>query len=121
MEENGVSVSEWVALRHLYEHTDLSQVALIDAMGMTKGAISKVIARLEQKGLVERAFSDEDRRAQRIKLTHSGHKLVPRLAKLADDNDAAFFGHLSPKARAELVNTMKDIVRRQELREVPVD
>jgi DNA-binding MarR family transcriptional regulator len=121
MEQNGVSVSEWVALRHLYEHADLTQVALIDALGMSKGAISKVIARLEQKGLVERASSEEDRRAQRIALTSVGHKLVPRLAKLADENDAVFFGHLSAKARAELVNTMKDIVRRQELREVPVD
>jgi DNA-binding MarR family transcriptional regulator len=34
-----------------------------------------------------------DRRQQILSLTARGRALVPRLARLADDNDAHFFGH----------------------------
>jgi DNA-binding MarR family transcriptional regulator len=120
VEANGVTVSEWVALRHLYREA-LAPGTLTEALGMTKGAISKVLARLEAKGLIARTTVAADRRAQRIALTSAGRKLVPRLARLADENDDAFFGHLSPGARAALVDAMKELVRVHGLREVPVE
>jgi DNA-binding MarR family transcriptional regulator len=121
VEANGVSVSEWVALRLLYDSDELTPAALIEELGMTKGAISKILARLEDKELIRRLTVEHDRRAQRLVLTPAGRKLVPKLAKLADDNDEAFFGGLSEHERAELMKTMIDLVRAHGLREVPVD
>jgi DNA-binding MarR family transcriptional regulator len=121
MQANGVTVSEWVALRRLHAAGVTAPTELIDTLGMTKGAISKILARLEAKGLVAREHAEEDRRAQRIALTPSGRQLVPRLAALADANDALFFGHLPRAAREQLVLNMMDIVRIHQLRDVPVD
>lgn len=55
VEANGVSVSEWVALRQLYNAGEATATELMDALGMTKGAVSKIITRLQDKGLVSRA------------------------------------------------------------------
>jgi DNA-binding MarR family transcriptional regulator len=121
VEANGVSVSEWVALRQLYDNGPSSAATLIDALGMTKGAVSKILARLEEKNLAQRAYLSSDARAQEITLTRSGRQLVPRLTELADRNDAAFFGHLSTAERAELIARMQDIVRRHNLKNVPVE
>jgi DNA-binding MarR family transcriptional regulator len=121
MQANGVTVSEWVALRRLYSTGVVAPMTLIETLGMTKGAVSKILARLEEKGLVAREHAEADRRAQRIALTPAGRQLVPRLAALADDNDALFFGQLSRAAREQLVSIMMDIVRRHQLRDVPVD
>ena len=120
VEEWGVSVTEWVALRTLYDAADTNHRSLTEALGMTKGAVSKVIARLEQKGLVARRGSEADARVLNVKLTRAGRKLVPRLAELADRNDARFFGHLPEAKQAELRELLEEMVRLHHLRKVPV-
>lgn len=121
VEAEGVTVSEWVVLRRLYDLDQTSPGALAEAIGMSKGAISKLLARLEAKALVQRTIREHDRRQQAVALTPDGAALVPRLARLADDNDARFFGHLSPESRAELRALLQELVQRHHLESVPVD
>ena len=121
VEHHGVSVSDWVALRRLYDDGAASPAALIDSLGMTKGAVSKIVSRLQQRGLVERAGVARDARAQEIRLTAAGKALVPRLAALADHNDAAFFGHLPARERAALMRTLRGLAQFHQLTQVPVD
>lgn len=115
----GVSGSEWVALRVLYGQSAANHSSLIEVLGMTKGAASKVITRLEAKGLAQRSQAEADGREQNLALTPKGKKLVPTLAALADENDAHFFGHLSRAQKAALAAHMKDIVSRQKLKQIP--
>ena len=121
LEAAGVSVSEWVVLRQLYDGQRTAAGAIAESIGMTKGAVSKVVARLEEKRLLERAVLEGDRRQQGLALTAKGRALVPRLARLADENDAEFFGHLSKSARAELLTVLRELVRHHGLESVPVD
>lgn len=121
VEENGVSVSEWVALRQLFDEPAATAVTLQETLGMTKGAVSKILARLEQKQLVEREYTAEDKRAQHIFLTAAGKRLVPRLSALADRNDAQFFGHIPPQQRGMLLHLLQEIVRRNNLKSVPIE
>lgn len=120
MEQNGVSVSEWVALRQLYDAGEASAAQLMDALGMTKGAVSKIVTRLEQKGLAYREGSAADGRAQVIVLTRSGSALVPKLAALADQNDELFFSALNGQQRRALMQMMQQLVRVHELKQLPV-
>jgi DNA-binding MarR family transcriptional regulator len=117
---HGVSVAEWVVMRELYGATAVPS-ALADKLGMTRGAITKIVDRLEGKALASRTTSTSDRRSQTLALTKSGQTLVPKLSALADRNDEEFFGHLDPKQRARLEAAMKDIVRRSGLRAVPLE
>jgi len=121
VEANGVTVSEWVVLRQLYDGRAASAGELMDALGMTQGAISKLISRLQSRGLVRRAVVEEDRRRQLIELTAEGSALVPVLASLADRNDEEFFGALSAEVRGQVLAAMREIVRLHRLKEVPVD
>lgn len=121
VEARGVSVSDWVALRHLYDAGLSSPGELMQSLGMTKGAVSKIVSRLEEKGLVSRAADETDGRAHRIVLTAAGRRLVPKLAALADRNDEMFFGHLSPEFRRELIAAMQEIARLHRLGRVPVE
>lgn len=116
-----VSVAEWVVLRVLYNGESLAPSALAETIGMTRGAVSKIADRLIAKTLVTRTKSDEDRRYQALALTARGRALVPRLAALADQNDAAFFGHLKLAERQRLERAMRDIVRRHGFKSVPVE
>jgi hypothetical protein len=46
---------------------------------------------------------------------------VPKLAALADQNDAEFFGPLKAVERDAIKNAMREIVRRHGLKPVPVE
>lgn len=120
LEEAGTSVSEWVALRTLYERPAATHAELIEALGMTKGAASKLMSRLEQKRLAARAPAPGRAREQLLHLTAKGRALVPRLAALADANDAHFFGHLDPAERDALMQVFRRLVAHHRLKEVPL-
>lgn len=117
--EHDISVAEWVAMRSLYGRMDSTHPELISALGMTKGAASKVISKLEAKGFAERKLSVGRLREQVLLLTDTGNKLVPKLAALADENDAHFFGHLTELQRQNLMASMKELVLHHQLKQVP--
>ena len=121
LEGRGVSVAEWVVMRELYGVEVLAPSKLADTIGMTRGAISKIADRLDAKGLARRDADATDGRAQTLALTAKGRALIPRLAALADRNDAEFFDHLSAADREALVRILKGIVSRRGLKSVPVD
>jgi len=121
VEAEGVTVAEWAFMRVLYDSDGLAPTALADRMGMTKGAITKLADRLMVKGLLGRMANPDDRRAQTLALTQSGRSLVPRLATLADENDAAFFAGLKPRDRIDLDRILKRIVASSKLQGMPTD
>jgi DNA-binding MarR family transcriptional regulator len=117
----GVTVAEWVVLRELYRMGESHPSDVADAMGMTRGAISKLMQRLSRKRLIQRQAAGGDQRFQVATLLPAGRALVPPLARLADQNDAEFFGHLGQSEKAALMDLLKEIVRRKRLKDVPVD
>jgi DNA-binding MarR family transcriptional regulator len=119
LEEKGVTVTEWVALRTLWSQDETTHAELILALGMTKGAASKVITRLEEKGLAARQLAEGRAREQCLALTAAGKALVPKLAALADANDAHFFGHLPAAERSALTQAMQALVQHHQLKELP--
>jgi len=76
LEDKGVTVTEWVALRTLWSQDETTHAELILALGMTKGAASKVVSRLEEKGLAERRLAEGRAREQCLALTAAGKALV---------------------------------------------
>lgn len=116
-----MTAAEWVLLRMIYERDVGAPNRLARDLGMTKGAISKLVDRLVAKGLVSKAQVAADRRHQDVWLTPAGRTLVPELAALADANDAEYFGHLSAGERDTLETLLRDIVKRRGLAEMPVD
>lgn len=121
MTEHGVTVTEWVALRTLYNKTQTTHAELIEALGMTKSAASKVVTRLEAKGLATRISAAHSAREQLIVLTPQGRELLPVLAACADENEQFFFGHLDLGSRQALQQAMIDLTKYHHLTQLPVD
>lgn len=121
VEARGVTVAEWAVLRELFSAGAVNPSHVASEMGMTRGAVSKLVERLCRKQLVERCASEGDRRFQTVKLTPAGKRLVPALAKLADENDREFFGHLSAKETTGLIVLLQEIVRRHGWKDMPID
>lgn len=119
VEREGVTVAEWVVMRELYDQAEVAPSRLAERLGLTRGAISKLADRLLAKGLIVRRENETDARAHLLALSQDGRALVPRLAALADQNDAEFFDHLTPEERETVERVMRDIVERRGLKVVP--
>lgn len=119
--EEGVTVAEWTFMRALFDDDGMAPTALADRMGMTRGAISKLADRLVAKGLVLRAESAAGGRGQILSLTPEGRAKVPVLARLADTNDAEYFGVLTGPEREALGRILRALVERRGLTAMPVD
>ena len=120
VEAKGVTVAEWALMRQMLETGPVNPSQLAERMGMTRGAISKLVERLCAKELVKRTASEGDRRYQRVSLTTQGQKLVPVLTRLADENDEEFFGHLPAEKQTDLVRSLQAVVHRYGWKDVPV-
>ncbi|MEO8902089.1 MAG: MarR family transcriptional regulator [Polyangiaceae bacterium] len=116
-----VSVAEWVALRLIYGEARRTSGDLATITGMSRGAMSKVIEKLEGKGLVARGTDPDDNRVQWLSLTRKGMHRVPKLAALADRNDTEFFGCLDEREQAELRRILEKLTEVHQLPDVPID
>ncbi len=119
--DSGVTVAEWVVLREMYGREEMSSSDIAERIGMTRGAISKLVDRLVGKALVTRQDRRDDRRFQDIALTPAGQRLVPSLAALADKNDEEFFHPLSAEERETLIATLKKLVLAHGLHKLPTE
>lgn len=121
VERHGVTVAEWVVLRALLDGDGVKPSALATTLGLTRGAISKLVDRLVAKELVSIQSDATDGRSHLVTLKPSGRRLIPKLAALADENDEEAFGHLDPAQREALLATLKLVVGHLGLRGAPVD
>lgn len=120
-----VSVAEWVALQHIRSSRGTEEYItpgdLAERLGMTRGAISKVIDKLEAKGWTVRTTNPEDNRVHWLSLTPEGKLVLPELTQIADSNDEKFFGCLSSEEMATLRELLQKLTRVHEWNAEPID
>lgn len=121
LQKRDISVAEWAAINLLAAGTGLTPAKLAAAMGMTRGAISKVLGKLEAKKLVSRAVSPLDNRVQLLTLTKQSRRILPRLGHIADGNDRHFFAALNLDEKAALRNLLQKVAAAHQMSRVPVE
>jgi DNA-binding MarR family transcriptional regulator len=75
-ERHGLGVSDFEVLERLTESEDhrFRVQELANAVHLSQSALSRLIGRLEQHGLVERCLCDQDRRGIYVTLTDEGRR-----------------------------------------------
>ena len=121
LEERQVSVAEWVVLVRIDEARRITPGELASLTGMTRGAISKVLDKLEAKGWIKRESRQQDLRAQDVVLTGGGKRLVPKLAAIADANDHHFFDVLTAEQQTTLRRLLDKIVQHHGMHGTPIE
>jgi len=84
--------------------TDLSR-----GLGLDPGHLSRILARLERRGLVDRARSEADGRRRLLFLTPDGEAAVSLLDERSREEVAEMLGGLSEGARRRLLDAMRTI------------
>ena len=109
-EQNKTGVRETVAVSYLTSRGPLAQRELGAAMGLTPGAVTALVDRLERDGLARRMATGTDRRRTTVALTPDG---VARAARAREVMARCFDRVADPAAAATMLLTIAGNLRRE--------
>jgi DNA-binding MarR family transcriptional regulator len=103
MQALGVDLTsvQFAALDAIHQQPGIDQAGLAGMIGYDRATIGGVIDRLEQKGLVARIVSPQDRRARELRLSNAGETLLTRIRPDVIALQADILHSLSESERAQ--------------------
>jgi DNA-binding MarR family transcriptional regulator len=115
-EESGLGVTETQAISTLTVHGDRGQHELAADLGLSSGASTALVDRLERQGIAERYPHPTDRRRTYVRLTDQGRAVVHRSGEWLA---TALDGVVPPAKMSQLtltLTTIADQLNRESLR-----
>ena len=92
--KSGLYHSERHMLDMIAKQSELNITEHADAMGVTKGAISQTVKKLESKGFVKRIKKGGNDKAVYLELTKQGHNMVEIRKQVNDETLRPFYVEL---------------------------
>lgn len=91
---------QFAALDAVAQQPGIDQASLAATISFDRATIGGVVDRLEQKGLIERTVSPDDRRARLLQLTAAGRRQLAALRPVVEALQAEILAPLSARERA---------------------
>ena len=102
-------------LRVIEQADGLSQQALGEKLGMFPSRLVAILDELEERGLVERRDSPNDRRSYALYLTGAGREALAQIMCIAREHQDALCTALDETERAQLAGLLARIAAEQGL------
>ncbi len=90
------------------DHPD-SAGSLAEKLDVHKSTLSKLLSALQERGLIDRALGDPDRRTERLTLTDAGLKIVERVQSRAEEIAFALLQLLPEERRFQFMGCVRTI------------
>ncbi|WML36992.1 MarR family transcriptional regulator [Clostridium sp. OS1-26] len=104
LSEFGVTEAQFHVLELLYRKGSCKVTYLAEIMGVKPSAITTMIDRLANNGLVYRRHDDNDRRAVLVDITNEGQELIDRFDKKCRETLRKYLTHLEPNELESLAS-----------------
>lgn len=107
MKETGISLGLFMVLSVLHANsTPVTQQAIADRLGLTKGTVSKLLEGARQAGYAETAPSPTSKRERAVTLTRGGRAVVDAGDAALAASELARHAHQNPRAVTRAVETL---------------
>jgi DNA-binding MarR family transcriptional regulator len=93
----------------------LSQQALGERLGILPSRLVLLVDELEERGLIERRDSPEDRRSYALHLTEKGRETLEAVGRVSRDHEASVCAALDDEERHQLASLLTKIAEEQGL------
>ena len=99
-----------VLISLLFNGKMMSPTSLYEATIFSSGGMTKVLKKLENKKLISRIISKEDKRSKLVKIEPKGEKIVQKCLEHLIDSDNKFFAILDKTEQKTLKKILKKLV-----------
>ena len=106
----GIDGRELAVLVVLAAQNPLSQLEAAGRLGVDRTTMVALVDALEQKGLVERRRSPQDRRRNTVQLTPVGQDCLRRAEQAREEMERRFLAPLVPADAEQLVRALRTLV-----------
>lgn len=106
--KSGVFSSEWTIMHLISDGINRSQTHLANELGVEAAAISKTLAKLESKELIEK-YSIPGQRGKFIRLTRQGQDLMEPIGRLVEEHRLSALTGISEQEQHSLLTVLKRI------------
>lgn len=109
-ERYGMTRTQWRVLAHLGQFGAMTARDICARSHIEKTKVSRAVAALEGEGMLERAPSPEDGRAEILSLTGKGRAVYAELGELAKTHDHALRQAVGPEVAAQLDEILRKMI-----------
>jgi len=109
IEATGLCMTDFTTLEVLLHKGPLPVNVIGEKVQLTSGSITTAVDRLEKKGLVERQFSQTDRRIRLVNLTPAGRQLIEGVFETHQQALEVATSGLSEEEKQTLVKLLKKL------------
>jgi DNA-binding MarR family transcriptional regulator len=107
---HGFTVSEWRVLASLAGSEPINIGALAQITTMKQPTVTRVLDRMQARGLVERLPNDGDRRVTLVRITPAGTRLVSKLIPLARQHEQRVLEPFGKQRSEDLKTTLRKLI-----------
>jgi DNA-binding MarR family transcriptional regulator len=103
----GYSTTQIRVMRFIHNHGSANLKNLQDALSIKSAAMSELVTKLEDKGLVYRTTSQKDRRVKELRLTEMGEEAMRQQEKREEQMD--LFSALTDEEKSTLDTLLRKL------------
>lgn len=108
----GISIPEWRVIANLGRYPGLTANEVAERSAMDKVTVSRAVAALEDKGLLDRVRDTGDKRKSRLSLSVKGQTVYGEIAPLALGFERDLLTALTPEETAQLNRIIDKLTNR---------
>ncbi|GAA5012683.1 MarR family winged helix-turn-helix transcriptional regulator [Streptomyces hyderabadensis] len=112
--ERGLTHEQSAVLAYLSKNPDAIQRDVARAMRTSAPSVSRLLAGLERRGLVERQAQESDTRSRRVRVTEAGSELIQGFEEAMDRIEESILAPLGAEGQARLHELLEQLVSRIE-------
>ncbi|MGG0719819.1 MarR family winged helix-turn-helix transcriptional regulator [Robertmurraya massiliosenegalensis] len=105
------SMSEAMILFEINEQDKCTASELSEFFEFDKGYVSRIINKLNNRGLIRRVSSENDKRKKYLHITNEGENVLKELSNKASDNVRRMIEKVNNDELDSLIKSMEDIER----------
>lgn len=105
----GVTEQQWRVLRVLDEFGPSDPTRIADASSLLLPSLTRILQKLETKGLIARSVDAKDRRRQIVKITQDGQCLIAENRETAVALTKAVQDRLGPEKYNQLLDLLNEL------------
>ncbi|HEY2628157.1 MAG TPA: MarR family transcriptional regulator [Usitatibacter sp.] len=104
-----LTAAQYIVLLKVGSGSAMTSVEICRVLQYDTGAMTRLIDRIEAKGLIKRVAHGGDRRCVALELTPAGHELYPRLLRIVMDMNKHALRGFTKDEVASLENLLKRV------------
>lgn len=107
--EDGLRPPQFAVLLTIYQNPGLNQTELVQRTGIDRSTVADMISRLSKRGLIRRARTETDQRANRLWVTDEGTCALERTADVAQAAQDNIMAPIPPEQRRQFLELLKKL------------